>query len=217
MAIKASLVEEIAGPPPPPPPPPPPAPASFASPLDHPAGSPPLESRAWTVGADALAALATLPDAAFGFDARIERALGAAFDVRAGVLALMSLGEQFQGGPGRFDAWLLAPRLDVCAAVDASHRVRLRGCMGAAVGVIHARGYDLPTPQSSFVRWFAVANGLDLTAAVTKNWSFDAGVTLFLPVARNSIVVRDPSGRVVEERDLASVGGYLGMGPVYRF
>ena len=220
MAIKASLVEEIAGPPPSPPPHPPaaaPAPVTFPSPLDHPAGNPPPESRAWAVGADGLAALAALPDAAFGFDARIERALGATFGVRAGVLALLSLGEQFQGGPGRFDAWLLAPRVDLCAAVDASQRVRLRGCMGAAVGAIHARGYDLPTPQSSFVRWFAVANGLDLSAAVTKNWSFDAGVTLFLPVARNSIVVRDPSGRVVEERDLASVGGYLSVGPVYRF
>ncbi len=215
MAIKASLVEEIAGASLAAPAPALPTPAS--SPIVNPASNSRPEARSWALAADGLAALASLPDVAFGFDARAERTLGASFGVRLGIFAMTSLGERFEGAAGRFDAWLLAPRVDLCAGVDVWRRARVRGCMGAAVGVIHARGYDLPAPRSAFVRWSAVANGLDVTADLTTNWSLDAGLTLFLPVARNSIVIRDASGRVIEARDLASVGGYFGLGPVYRF
>jgi hypothetical protein len=218
MAIKASLVEEIAGGSATPKPPETPTATTIR------VASPPVArpqsaaSTPWAVGADGLAALATLPDPAFGLDARVERALGSSFSVRLGLLALASFGARFpQGAPGRFDTWLLAPRADVCAAVEASAHFRIRGCMGATVGVIHAGGYDLPAAEGAFVRWIAVANGLDGALDLTKNWSLDAGVTLFLPVARNSIVVRDPAGRVLEERDLAAVGGLLDLGATYRF
>jgi hypothetical protein len=218
MAIKASLVEEIAGISATPPAPversPPPVEVNLAP--RETARLAPLAAGSWTVGAHALAALAILPDPAFGLDARVERALGPSFSARAGLFALASLGEAFPG-TGRFDALLLAPRVDVCAAVDASARLRVRGCMGAALGAIHARGYDLSVPESSWVRWFAVANDLDLTFDLSRTWSLDGGITLFLPVARNSIVVKDQTGRVLEERDLASVGGFFGLGPKFRF
>jgi hypothetical protein len=221
MAIKASLVEEIAGTSVTPPAPvvaqptPPPATPNHAR---RDAANPTelSDARSWAVGADALAAIATLPEPAFGLDARVERALGSFFRVRVALLGLASLGEPFQR-TGRFDALLLAPRIDVCAAVDPSSRVRVRGCMGTALGAIHARGYDLPVPESSWIRWFAVSNGLDLTFDLGRNWSLDGSVSLFLPVARNSIVVKDQTGRVLEERDLAAVGGLLGLGPRLRF
>ena len=221
MAIKASLVEEIGGTsltlPAPVVATPAPAPATL-KPAPGEAANPtvPADVRPWGLGADALAAIAILPDPAFGMDVRVERALGSSFSVRAGFIALAALGEPFQG-TGRFDAWLVAPRIDVCVAVEASARLRVRGCMGAALGAIHARGYDLPVPESSWVRWFAVANGLDLTFDVSRNWSLDGGVTLFLPVARNSLVVKDQTGRVLEERDLGLAGGFLGLGPRLRF
>src|ERR1019366_5583995 len=182
MAIKASLVEEIAGgsaTPKPPETPPATTIRAAPSPVARPQSA--ASTTPWAVGADGLAALATLPDPAFGLDARVERALGSSFSVRLGLLALASFGARFpQGAPGRFDTWLLAPRADVCAAVEASARFRIRGCMGATVGVIHAGGYDLPAADGAFVCWIAVANGLDGALDLTKNWSLDAGVTLFL-------------------------------------
>jgi hypothetical protein len=42
-------------------------------------------------------------------------------------------------------------------------------------------------------------------------------VTLILPVARNSIVLRDYSGNVLEQRDLAGLGWIFGLGPMFRF
>jgi hypothetical protein len=219
MAIKASLVEEIAGGPPPPKPPEAPNATTIrAAPPPAARSQSAASTTSWAIGADGLAALAALPDPAFGLDVRLERALGSSFSVRLGLLALASFGARFpQGAPGRFDTWLLAPRGDLCAAVEASARLRVRGCMGATVGAIHASGYDLPAAEGAFVRWIAVANGLDGELDLTKNWAVDAGVTLFLPVARNSIVVRDPAGRVLEERDLAAVGGLVDLGAVYRF
>jgi hypothetical protein len=67
------------------------------------------------------------------------------------------------------------------------------------------------------VRWFAALNGFDFVADLAESWSLDVAISAVLPLVRTSIVVRDSSRTVVEQRDLASVGGFLGVGPVYRF
>ncbi len=205
MALKASLIEEI-------------APTAASPPV--PAPSPSVPPRAapprWAIAVDALAALAVLPDPAFGIDARVEIALTPTFRARLGLLALVAFGETFDA-PGHFDTWLLAPRLDLCAGFDVTRRLRASGCMGMSGGGLHAQGYAFPSSESTFIRWLAVANELGVTAELSRRWSMAASATLILPVIRNSIVLRDYSHNVLQERDLAPVGWVFGIGPVFRF
>ena len=206
MALKASLMEDIAPTAIPLPAPAPPVPSRAAG----------LETPPWAIAADVLAALAVLPDAAFGVDARMERALTPTFRARLGLLAVLALGESFDA-PGHFDTWLLAPRLDLCAGFDVTRRVRASGCMGILAGAIHAQGYSYPSVKSTFIRWLAVGNELGAAAELSRHWSIAASATLILPVIRNSIVLRDYSGDVLEQRDLSPVGWILGVGPIVRF
>jgi hypothetical protein len=208
MALKASIIDEA-------------APTVVASPVPAPPSPPtaavvePLPT--WAIAAQGLAALSILPDPAFGVDARVERALTPGFRARLGLLALLAFGEGFDGAAGHFDAWILAPRLDLCAGIDLTGRVRARGCMGMSAGGLHAQGYSYPSTRSTFIPWLAVANELGVTADLSRRWSIDASATLILPVARDSIVLRDYSGNVLLQRELASVGWIFGVGPFVRF
>jgi hypothetical protein len=161
--------------------------------------------------------LAILPDPAFGADVRVERALTPSLSARFELLALLALGETFQGSPGHFDTWLLAPRLDLCAGVEATRRFRAHGCMGASGGEIHAQGSLYPSSRATSIGWLAVANELGVTVDLTRRWSLDADAALVLPVIRESIVLRDYSGSVLQQRNLASVGWVFGVGPLFRF
>jgi hypothetical protein len=209
MALKASLIEEIA-----PTAASPPVPGSSSS-VPPPEAIPEVLPR-WAIAADGLAAIAVLPDPAFGVDARVEIALTPTFRARLGLLALVAFGETFDA-PGHFDTWLLAPRLDLCAGFDVTRRLRASGCMGMSGGGLHAQGYAFPSTESHFIPWLAVANELGGTAELSRRWSIAASATLILPVIRNSIVLRDYSGSVLQERDLAPVGWVFGIGPVFRF
>ncbi len=121
------------------------------------------------------------------------------------------------GAPGHFATWLLAPRLDLCAGFDMTPRVQAHGCMGISGGGLHAEGFSYPSPRSTFIRWLAVTNELGVRAELSRDWSIGAAATLVLPVARNSIVLRDYSGSVLEERDLSLVGWIFALGPLFRF
>ena len=193
----------------------------FRRPFPHKSAVLPLaavtELLPWATAVDALAALAVLPDPAFGVHARIERALTPTFRARLGILAVMASGETFAGAPGHFDEWLLAPRLDLCAGAIVTRSLRGRGCVGMSGGWLHARGYSYPSTRSTFIRWLAVANELGATLELSPHWAIDADVVLILPVARNSILLRDYSGNILQERNLAPVGWIFGVGPLLRF
>jgi hypothetical protein len=207
MALKASLIEEVA---------PTTVPSAAALPPRMPIAAAPAPLP-WAVAANAILALAVLPDPGFGVDARIERVLTPTFRARLGVLAVLASGETFDGVPGHFDEWLLAPRLDLCAELEVTRRVRGRGCMGMSGGGLRAQGVSYPSSRSTFIRWLAVANELGVTFDLSRHWSVEADGSLILPVARNSIVLHDYSGNIVEQRDLAPVGWMLGVGPLVRF
>jgi hypothetical protein len=206
MALNASLVEDLAR-------------TAIPAPRPAPLVAPPaVESLApWAIAVDALVAVAVLPDPAPGIEARIEKALTPTFRARLDLLAVLAPGESFAGAPGHFETWLLAPRLDLCAAFELAPRVRPRACMGLSAGALRAQGYSYPLPQSTFIRWLAVANELGVAADLSRRWSIDASAALILPVARNSIVLRDYSGNVLQRRELAPVGWIFGLGPLFRF
>lgn len=217
MALKASLVEEVA--------PERPAAEPKLAPV-LPLTAPPADSRAastastpapWGLHASPLAALSVLPDAAFGAEVGLERSLVQFLSVRLSGVVLAARGETFGGAPGTFDAQLVAGRLDVCAAAALTPSLRARGCVGIAVGALRAQGYSYPIALDSIIPWVAAADGIDLLADLDRHWSLDAAVTLVLPLHQDGIVVRDFAGDLVAERRLATFGGLLAIGPVYRF
>jgi hypothetical protein len=171
----------------------------------------------WAAAADAVLALAVLPDPAFGVNLRIERELTSTFRARLGVLTLLAFGETFDTVPGHFDAWLLAPRLDLCAGLDVTRRIRGRACMGMSGGGLRVQGVSYPSSRSTFIRWLAVVNELGASFELSRHWAIEADAALTLPVERNSIVLRDYAQNVLEERDLAPVGWMFGVGPLVRF
>jgi hypothetical protein len=171
----------------------------------------------WVAAAQPVVALAVLPDPAYGVDVRAERAIVHALRMRLGVLAVLAAGETFGGAPGNFTTWLLAPRLDACASLDVVSHLQAHGCMGISGGNLHAQGFSYPSSRSTSIPWLAVANELGANAELSRHWAIDVEATLLLPVTRNSIVVRDYSGNVLLQRNLAPAGWIFGAGPLFRF
>jgi hypothetical protein len=58
---------------------------------------------------------------------RFERAVAPTLTVRFGAIGFAALGDTFPGVSGTFDAWVIAPRADVCAALEAWQTLRVRG------------------------------------------------------------------------------------------
>jgi hypothetical protein len=204
MALKASLIDELAGL------------AAAAKPAHGPQEAKP---GAWALGASALGAMGVLPGLGFGADVRFERAFASTITVRFGAIGFAALGGTFPGVSGTFDAWVVAPRADFCAALDTWPSLSIRGCMGLAAGALLAQGHAFANSDTSFVRWVAAMNSLDAVLDLGDPWSLDLDVSLVLPLVSASIALKGaaPPQDVVAERNIAAVGGFVGLGPVYRF
>jgi hypothetical protein len=221
MALKASLVDELA--PERQEPGVPTVPTTVLPATVMPAGeanapAPPHPAEApWGLGLAPLGAVAVLPGPAVGGELGLERVVVQFLSLRLSALALAARNETFDAAPGRFDAELFAGRLDVCAGVDLPGPLRVRGCVGLGAGVIRAQGYGFPQSRVAGIPWVAIADDLEIVARIDRRWSMEGAVSLILPLARNSLVVRDFSGTTLAERRLASFGGSLAIGPVLRF
>jgi hypothetical protein len=211
MALKASLVDEIAPVRAAPPPAPPAMPGADASATRRAPETP------WGLGVAPIVGIAVLPDPAAGGAIAIGRSLVQFLSVRLSALALAARNETFDAAPGRFDAALFAGRLDVCAGVDLARPLRVRGCVGLGAGVIRAQGYGFPQSHVAVVPWLAIADDLELEARIDRRWAVEGTVSLILPLGQSTLVVRDLSGTPLAERRLASFGGVLSVGPVLRF
>jgi hypothetical protein len=218
MALKASLVDEFA-----PERQEPLAPTTVlpgtvmpAGEANAPAPTHPAEAP-WGIGAAPLGAVGVLPGPAVGGELGLERVVVQFLSLRLSALALAARSATFDAAPGRFDAELFAGRLDVCAGFDLPRPLRVRGCVGLGAGVIRAQGYGFPQSRAAAIPWVAIADDLEIVAIIDRRWSMEGAVSLILPLARNSLVVRDFSGTTLAERRLASVGGSVAIGPVLRF
>jgi hypothetical protein len=201
--------------------------ASFADGLLGPAVRPPeaLPSAApadtrvhrWSFGASAVAALDVLPGAALGLDARFEYAFTASLALRFGLVALAGTPGSIEGLGGHYDSGLLAARGDVCAGDDLSPRVRIQGCAGFAGGAIVARGHSFTVSQTALAPWTAIANEVDLIAALGRRWGLDLALGVILPLQRMSLVVHDRSGAEIGDQPLGQAGGFVAIGVTRRF
>jgi len=194
LAIRASLLGEISG--------------------KLPSAEP---ARVWALAMQLAVARGVVPGWGFGGEVRGEWAASRGFTLRAGILGLYAAEGSFAHVAGSFDVLLLAARIDACGVFALSSWLDGRACAGFAGGGLRARGRDFPSSDSSLVRWFAVANSLDVTARVSNHWAINLGFELLVPLERTTIVLRDTTETIVAGVDLSSAGVLARVGPVYRF
>jgi hypothetical protein len=199
LAIKVSLLDELAGFP------------------VAPARGPEAPAPPWGLSASVAVAFGVLPGAAFGVTSHLARAIGAAFALRVGVLALAGWGITLDRLAGSFDAELIAGQIDACVRVDIAPRVHVRGCAGVIGGGLLAQGSGLPGARAASSGWGALADGLGLVADLGDHWSADAEVTMVVPFDRTRVGVRSASGDEVDSRELGAAGAAVSVGPVLRF
>lgn len=198
LAIKVSLLDELAG-------------FRVAAPV------PAAPARPLALSAGATLGVGVLPGVEGGLTTHLARAIGAAFAVRVGILALAGWGKALDSVAGSFDAELLALQIDACVRVDLLPRLHLRGCTGVAGGALFAQGSDVPGSRGAASGWGAVADSLGLVADLGDRWSAEAEITMLVPFDRTRVGVRSAAGDEVDSRELGAFGGAVSLGPVLRF
>jgi hypothetical protein len=203
LAIKVSLLDDLAG-------------FRVAAP------APAAPARLLDLSAGATLAVGVLPGVEGGLTAHLARAIGAVFAVRVGILALAGWGKTLDnvGGSfeaGSFDAELLALQIDACVRVDLLPRLHLRACTGFAGGALFAQGGDVPGSRGAASGWGAVTDSLGLVADLGDRWSAEAEITMLVPFDRTRVGVRSAAGDEVDSRELGAFGGAVSLGPVLRF
>ena len=201
LAIRVSLLDEIAGPRAEP------APARPATQAQTP----------WAVGGGLAMAFGVLPGAGVGANVSAERDLPPNFALRFGALGLAVRDRAFASGRGSFDAGIVSFRFDACVRLEFGPRLSGLGCAVFLAGSLLAQGHDFASSRSASSPWIAAGNAIDLAVGLTDRWSISGEATLVLPIGRTQVGVLSATGNVVETRDLASAGVTLTLGPLYRF
>jgi hypothetical protein len=172
---------------------------------------------AWGLALEPLVARGVVSGWGVGAEVRVERALLRGLTLRAGVFGMYGSEGSFPQMAGHFDVWLAAARLDACGVLEISSGIEGRACQGLAGGGLLAEGHAFPRSDSSLVRWLAVANSVDLVFRLSDDWAVNLGLELLVPLERTSIVVRNGTGAVVDQVELAAAGALARFGPIYRF
>jgi hypothetical protein len=158
-----------------------------------------------------------IPGLDFGFGLRLQYSFAGHLAARLEVLALLGPHGDFQRDRGRFRTWLTVSRLDVCSRVVELGSLDVSACLGLAVGGLYATGEAFPMSRHALIPYFGVANALELDLELSTRWSLTLAIDVLVPLRRTSFVVRDRTGKVLAEHDLASAGALIGVGPAYRF
>jgi hypothetical protein len=199
LVVRASLLDEVTG---------------VVRPVPKPV---PPASPAWALTASAIVALGVVPGTAFGIATQIERAFPPNLGLRIGVLAIASVDNGFDHVAGTFDASVLALRLDACVRGDLTPRTHVQGCAGVLGGALGAAGQGFAASRGAWTAWGASATAAGIDLDLTPRWSLGGEVSLLVPFARTDVGVRLETGGVIDSRQIASAGGALSIGPVYRF
>lgn len=193
LAIKASLLETAPG-------------------LGH-----DVTQREWTLGVDGLFATAIVPGLAGGIAVHATGALTRSLLVRAGALALHGPDGTLQRDDSRMRAWLFAGRLELCVALATWRDVQVAACVGALIGQLWGRGHGFDTERSTRSFFCDLIDSLRMSWALSARWSVQLALGVAIPLVRTRFVVREPSGLITDARELAALGGFVALGPAYRF
>jgi hypothetical protein len=124
---------------------------------------------------------------------------------------LRSFTERVESASVTFDLAFVRPRL--CARVgQPSHALRLASCLGAELGVLIARGEDLPYPRTERRTWAAAEASVRVQLDLSERWlaGFDAAGSL--PFTRDNFLFEDPETPIYEVPVIGFAAGVkLGM------
>jgi len=200
IALKASLVDEI------------------AQPLPE---DPKELAYGWSLSAESLGTYQKLPGFAPGIGLAVHRGLGPNVALRFGVLGVRAFDADMERKQLHFDASLIAARCDVCARAMPFDGLYVQMCAGLLGGALYAQGTaqgtDSEYPVSSIVPWFAFANSAGLRLDLSTHWSLTLDISVAFPFHAVRITVEDFNGTEVDRQSLARAGFALGIGPMYNF
>jgi hypothetical protein len=174
-------------------------------------------SRPYRILAHALGGVAVVPGLHLGLGLGLQRAVTERFAARLRIFGVFGPRGDFVRDQGRFRTWLGSGRLDLCSRLLEVERVGISVCLGLAAGGLYATGEAFPMSRHALISYVAVANALELDLELGARWSLALAFDVLVPLRRTSFVVRDQTGAVIAQHDLASAGVLIGLGPVYRF
>lgn len=196
LAIKASLVEELAQPLP---------------------DDPSVRGLGLTAAVSALGLRRVLPGTSAGLQLLAGHGLGRFARVRLGVLGTVQGAVALPRDVGAFDVAVAAVRADACLRGRLATLWHGALCMGAVGGVLRARGARVAESRAASVGYAAVTNGAELELEVARRWSLSLELSAVFLLHDVEIGLRSDAGERVASRWLDRVGFALGLGPVYLF
>lgn len=217
-AVLSSILPETPAPPAAPAPPPA-APAIARPPAAGEGGGPPARpepDRPAALAAEAalhvgawLGLVPGAPAATIGAAMQVRGA--SAVGLRAGML--VSLPTEVSIGSGKSQVLLAAGALGGCWGAARGPGVRYGACLGAAAGLLRARGRDFAVSTSAAPFWVAATVRLELGWTWASGLGLSMALEAALPVVRPRLIVLAPNGEPAAERTTSSAAVGLVLGP----
>lgn len=155
-------------------------------------------------------------DVSLGAAGRLEAGFVPWLDLRLGALFGAVSDQRLQGVPGTYSATIVAGRADVCVAYSPADVLRMVVCASGVLGKFHTIGYGYTPSEEESSLWTAAGGGIELQMQALDQLAFALSVDLLIPFARRTILVLDPAGTTLAERELTSAGIVIGAGAVFR-
>jgi hypothetical protein len=181
----------------------------------------PSVSRA-AIGIDANIASGAVLGTGLGGDLRGELSFFSWLELRGTLLILYSGNEPVGKSSGSVDSILTAGRLDACGSAALQSWVRMRACLGGAVGGYTTIGRDYDQSNSDTTLWIGGSAGVDGLFTLSENIKLVIGFDGLFPLAKRTIDVRyiDITGSTIrrpEERSLGRAAVVGHVGPLFYF
>ena len=155
-------------------------------------------------------------DVSLGAAGRLEVGFVPWLDLRLGALFGTVSDQRVKAVPGTYSASIVAGRADVCGAYSPADVLRLLLCASGVLGEFRTIGHDYTESTEEASLWTAAGGGIEIQAQALDQLAFALSVDLLIPFARRSILVLDPAGDTLAERQLTSAGIVIGAGAVFR-
>jgi hypothetical protein len=155
-------------------------------------------------------------DISLGAAGRIELGFVPWLDLRVGALYGAVSGQRVKAVPGTYSASIVAGRADVCGAYSPADVLRMLICASGVLGQFRTVGHDYTESREETSLWTAVGGGIEVQTQALDQLAFALSVDLLVPFARRSVLVLDPVGETLAERELTSAGIVIGAGAIFR-
>jgi hypothetical protein len=174
-------------------------------------------ARGWSLSAACLGTYRMLPEFAAGLDLAVHWAVDTNVVLRLGALGNMAFDVELGRDIGRYDANLVAARLDACLHVVPTDGLHGQVCTGILSGAVYVGGTDFRNPRSAVFPWTALANAVGFQLDLSTHWSLTLEFSVAFLLHEVRIRVEDFNGTEVDGQSFSRAGFALGFGPMYNF